>query len=590
MQIIPLFTAGGYYQDKRGKKDCKKCVNGTFVDPESAPGKAAEDCKVCPRGTDRSVHAGYRACNCLTNHYRTQRFGPCYMCDTRLGMNCRDDYLSVAQGFWWSWKRWDDADNDSIANENQYVSFVKNLMNKSEKYSNTSTKYDGFIPMMHRCPINESCRNEKSTRIRSSEMCTSGYWGTLCGQCSEGYYSWFQRCHRCPQKWRTGLQFLGLLFLLGILVGVLYVIGKLKRKKDDDLVKKISSVLKITVGFIQVMSVVFDALTYVPWPEALLSLGNFAKMIELNVLAVAKPACLHEKLRFNALMLPIIKFSIQFILLLLIWGYYKATRNHFLFSYRGGHVVIKRKISEVRTSCMTNSWWILFICYPSTATSILATVPYKEWACTKICLRQSNGTDSDKYCRWLLKADYSVPCIYSTSNALWVICTVLILYVVILPLLLFTALKLKRREGLTAHMFKPLSLRSDFLTSIQFLDSNYKDQFWYWEMVEIGRKMVLTVGIGFFGKQSHSGIALATTLATLFLVLHAQLQPVRRRFEHWMQLIALSVISTNLMMGTLVLLSFRDKKDPGYNSLVDQKTFSGIVTVANSVYLLFVAG
>ncbi|XP_065831567.1 uncharacterized protein [Oscarella lobularis] len=582
---------GGYYQDEAGQRDCKKCVNGTFVDLASAPGKAAQDCKVCPRGTDLSTHAEYRACNCLKNHYRTQRFGPCYACDSRLGMTCRDDYLSVAQGFWWSWKRWNDADNDSVADENRYVSFVKNLMNKSEDYSKTSTTFSGsVIPYIHRCPINESCRSETSMRVRSSEMCSVGYWGTLCGQCRDGYYSWFQRCHRCPQKWRTGLQFLGLLFLLGALAGVLHVIGKLKRKKDDDLVNQISSILKITVGFIQVMSVVFDALTYVPWPEALLSLEHFAKMIELNVLAVATPACLHEKLRFNALMLPIIKFSIQVILLLLIWGYYKATRNHFLFSYRGGHAVMKRKISEVRTSCMTNSWWILFICYPSTATSILATVPYKEWTCTKICLRQSNyGTDSDKYCRWLLKVDYSVPCNYSTSTALWVTCTVLILYVVVLPLLLLIALKLKRREGLTARKLKPLSLRGDFLTSIQFLDSNYKDHFWYWEMVEIGRKMVLTVGMGFFGEQSHSGIALATLLATVFLVLHAQLQPVRRRFEHWMQLVALSVISTNLMMGALVLLSFRDKRDPGYNSLVDRKTFSGIVIAANTFYLLFVA-
>ena len=152
------------------------------------------------------------------------------------------------------------------------------------------------------------------------------------------------------------------------------------------------------------------------------------------------------------------------------------------------------------------------------------------------------------------------------------------------------ALKRKRREALAPRKFKPLSLGDDFLKSIQFLDSNYKDGFWYWEMVEIGRKMVLTVGMGFFGKQSHSGITLATLLATLFLVLHAQLQPVRQRFGHWMQLIALSVISTNLMMGTLVLLSFRDKKDPGYNSLVDQKTFSDIVIAANSFYLLFVAG
>ena len=369
---------------------------------------------------------------------------------------------------------------------------------------------------------------------------------------------------------------------------MLQAIGKLRKRSE--LVDQISSALKITIGFIQVMSVVFEVLVYVPWPEALLSLGYFAKMIELNVLAVAMPTCLHKKLRFNALTIPHFKVGVQLFLLTLIWGYYRAKRNNFLLCYKSGYLAIKKNISELRTSCMRNSWWILFISYPSTATSILATVPYKEWTCTKICLRQSNATDSDKYCRWLLKADYSVPCIYSKSTALWVTCTVLLVYVFVLPLLLFMALKLKRREALSESIFKPLSLGSDLLKSIQFLDSNYKDQFWYWEMVEIGRKMTLTVGMGFFGEQSHSGIALATLLATLFLVLHAQLQPVRRRFEYWMQLVALSVISTNLMMGTLVLLSFRDKKDPGYNSLIDQKTFSGIVIAANSSYLLFVAG
>ena len=162
---------------------------------------------------------------------------------------------------------------------------------------------------------------------------------------------------------------------------------------------------------------------------------------------------------------------------------------------------------------MRNSWWILFINYPSTATSILATVPYKKWTCTKICLRQSNASDSDKCCRWLLKADYSVPCIYSTSTALWVTCTVLILYAFVLLFLLFMALKRKRREALAPRKFKDLSLGDDFLKSIQFLGSNYKDRFWYWEMIEIGRKIVLTVGMVFFGKQSHSGIALATLLA-----------------------------------------------------------------------------
>ena len=585
---------GGYYQDRTGANTCQKCVNGTFVSPSSAPGKTAADCYVCPAGTNTTIHAGYRACSCLANFSRTDRFGPCQSCDASLGMQCEDDYLSVLPGFWWSWHGWDGKDNDST-NENLYVKFVENLKIRNDTYDKKSTKFTLPLPKINPCPINESCTSKAARRISRDAMCAEGYQGTLCGQCSDNYYTWFQRCKKCPQKWRTALQLFFLFVLFGVLAAVLYAIDRLRNSRDD-LMDQISSALKIIVGFVQVMSAVFDVLSYVPWPRALLSIGHFMKLLELNIIAVATPTCLNKNLRFNALMIPIFKFMCQLVLLLSIWGYYKARRKY-VVSCSKDRDAVESKISRSRTSCMRNSWWILFISYPSTAASIMATFPYRDWTCMKVCLRESNstgnasnGTDYGQDCRWLLKEDYSVVCNYSMSTTLWILCWALLAYVIVLPALLFIGLEVRRRKGRPDAILEQYTFISDFVKSLRFLDSNYKSEYWYWEVVEIGRKFFLTVGMSFFGRQSHSGIALAMLLATLFLVLHAQLKPIKRSFGHWLQLIALSVISINLMMGTLVLLSFTDEQDPGYNSLIDQEAFSYIVIAANSVFLLFVAG
>ncbi|XP_065835440.1 uncharacterized protein [Oscarella lobularis] len=597
-QFCPNFSkcincpAGGYYQDRAGAYTCQKCVNGTFVSPSSAPGKTAADCNVCPAGTNTTIHAGYRACSCLANFSRTDRFGPCQSCDASLGMQCDDDYLSVLPGFWWSWHGWDESENASSSDENLYAEFVKSLTTRDDTYSKALTKFTLLLPKINPCPINESCTSTVTRRIRRTAMCAEGYEGTLCGQCSDNYYTWFQRCKKCPEKWRTALQIVFLVVLLGVLAAVLYAIDRLRNSRDD-LMDQISSALKIIVGFVQVMSAVFDVLSYVPWPRALLSIGHFMKLLELNIIAVATPTCLNKNLRFNALMIPIFKFACQLALLLSIWAYYKA-RRRYLISCSRDRDAVETKISKSRTSCMRNSWWILFISYPSTAASIMATFPYKDWTCMKVCLREanstSNGTENSEDCRWLLKEDYSVVCNYSMSTALWILCWALLAYVIILPALLFVGLEVRRRKTLPDAISKKYAFVSDFVKSLRFLDSNYKSEYWYWEVVEIGRKFFLTVGMGFFGRQSHSGIALAMLLATLFLVLHAQLKPIKRSFGHWLQQIALGVISINLMMGTLVLLSFTDEQDPGYNSLVDQKAFSAIVVAANSVFLFFVAG
>ncbi|XP_065828562.1 uncharacterized protein [Oscarella lobularis] len=568
---------GGYYQDKPGQNACIKCDHGTYVGLHQKSANSAADCHVCPSGTDTTKHAGYRACDCVSNHFRLDRYGECVKCNGK-GEQCQDDYLSVANKYWW---RWEDAET-----EYRYSLLVENLKNRGDNYNRNTTKFTGILPKIHLCPISESCNGRNSSvRINNSDMCTEGYEGILCGNCSTGYHFWFQKCYACPQKWRTILQIFGFLALLVFLATILYVIDKnVRNKKTNVVVDQLSSSLKILVGFFQVMSAVLDALSYVPWPQAILSVGHFMKTIELNILAVAAISCLNEKLRFNALEIPGLKVAIQLCFLCCFWVYYKIRLRIIRRSAsRLSTTTFRLRVSQVRTACLRNSWWILFVGYPSTAASIMATFPYKTWTCMKVCFHESlNQSTQDQYCKWILKDDYSVECNFGASTFLWAVCWILISYVIILPILLFVALKMKNKRT----FWEQCSFTCDFYDSLAFLDGNYKPRFWFWEVVEILRKLVLISGIGFFGRMSHSGLALATLLAVLFLVLHAQLQPIERRSEHWLQLIALSVICTNLMMGAVFFLSYQDKRDPGYNSLLDEKRFSNIVITANSFFLI----
>ena len=118
-RVLP--NRSGQYSDNEMMK-CKICNEGTYVSPEDSPGKGGTDCKVCPTGTDKSTAAGFRACPCVDNYYRTDRFGECHQCPHE-GLNCSGEYQYLRPGYWgtWNWilqDRQEDLDS--------YMSFVSN--------------------------------------------------------------------------------------------------------------------------------------------------------------------------------------------------------------------------------------------------------------------------------------------------------------------------------------------------------------------------------------------------------------------------------------------------------------------------------
>jgi hypothetical protein len=500
---------------------------------------------------------------------------------------CEEEHPIVKQGYWWSW-------NDTSKDQIQFMKFVKQLKVESDSYEETSTKFTGRLPIVYRCLIEESCQGG----IENEKMCTTGYVGPLCALCDKDYFYWFNSCHRCPPVWRGLLQLSLVAFIFLLIIFALVKADRLRRNHSrgvETAIDQIASKAKILIGFSQVMGGILSALSLVPWPEALLRFGGWTKVLELNIVEIANPSCFSSHFRINFLERTVLNFAGQFLLLSAIFVYF-----HLRYSLLSLIFSCLRKRNHnrslARRSCLGNSWWILFLCYPSSTTKILATLPYKDWTCIKLCHYGSRLQDD---CIWFLKADLSIRCDFQhgSNRSLYVICWAMALYIILLPLLLLCGLY-KRHLFLTMNSVsedpavstrkKFDGLKTDFFSSLSFIDENYKPKFWYWELLEMARKFLLTCGLTYFGSNSLSGVALAALIANVFVLLHIHLKPTRRKSDYALQLMSLLVTSLSLMFGTLIVLE--ESSSFASANAGDRQVFHVLVLLVHGIFVLYLSG
>lgn len=162
-------------------------------------------------GTNTSTVAGHRACPCLHNYYRTDRFGPCKPCPA--GVICTDDSIVLAPGYYWSW---DIQGADRVA----YQSFVKNLIIDDDNYNSTISTYTGEIPEAVSCPIKGACAGGFEPR------CYKGHKGPLCIACDDRFFSRQGVCTKCAPG-----SVVMLLVTLALILLIIYFI--MKTNKED---------------------------------------------------------------------------------------------------------------------------------------------------------------------------------------------------------------------------------------------------------------------------------------------------------------------------------------------------------------------
>lgn len=541
---------------------CKLCNKGTYV--KNQGGSSTKDCEVCPGGTNQTTVAGYRACACKERYARVDRYGPCAPCQER-GVDCSEDYKTLVPGYMWNW-------SFPHANLSNYKRFIANLKQET-RLLDSYTSYNESFPMIHECPRKESCANDDGN-IEGS--CTEGYTGWLCFNCKRGYYSVLNVCISCPSLGVLIIETCAFVITCSLLLA--FVLWQMRREEKRHTTRSILDVviarIKILLGFYQVVGEIFMSFNDIKWTGPLVIIGSFISSLEMNVLKLfVRPRCYHHRLVINPKIEFILALSLPMTIVLVPLVLFLFKKAYTICRRMFDSVYLARSSENLKSKLFTCVLVLLFIIYPSVCSSIFQLYP-------RACITYS----LDNYGQYVIKrlrSDLDVSCDnldnYHTLaylfTAVYVIAfPVSLLYIIwrnVQPRQTYTK---SLRESMPDKMLpendedegpladdirrqhelqgdandedspiiineNPQSIGTENFQPpwLDFLCENYKDQFWFWEIVELARKVSQTLLITLYGWEDRLTVLLTTCVSVLFLVLHARYRPMKSSYEQRLQ-------------------------------------------------------
>lgn len=622
--------AGSFYQDDLASRSCKNCPLGQFVPPERSPGKDAADCQTCPEGTNINNAAGYRACQCMKGYAREYRFGACAKC-TEKGFECSRDYKMLRDEYWYTWagtrsgenKEMKVADNDLKDRkeylavptcENVYKAFVSNLETKSDSYDRSSMHFNCQMPLPIKCPMHASCLGGIDSR------CSSGYTGALCAVCSSGYVRSFDRCLKCGDPVMVALEIFGYIALFALVCLIVFLTEKVSYDENGanackrTLADIFLSSLKILIGFYQIVITIFQAVSDIHWPNDLRRASRILEFIQFQVFRFPSLRCINPEWRIDSInefwFTLIVTVSIPVLVAI-----YFVIKSIYIHAQQLNDSMASRKKRICGINCTKVIALFLFITFPLTSSKIVQVLPVN---CASFCTAQHRTTciHTVSY----LRSDFSIDCHEMIKNRTTLIVAYCSLTVTLgLPIVLWILLKFyvasnrcQRQEDLITvngnesddQYLMPIhgyddnyALLNDpaladipvLASALKFAYENYEARCWYWEVIEMVRKLIMTNSAVLFLHRSKTGLASIIIASMFFIVMHAKFKPMKSTFENGAQLLSLFGVTLTLSIGAVL-----KSEETEQSNIIDKKRSSqalGIVLVViNSlVFVVIIA-
>ena len=522
------------------------------------------------KGTETDFFAGHRACKCLKGFFRIHLFKKCHKCGQ--GLECENDYVSLKAGYWWRWR--------NETHRDRYRYFIANLLASPPALDASNVQYPHPIPTPYKCPVEGSCKGGLTSQ------CAIGYEGPLCGVCSSGYYKQLQTCKRCPSKTLMVGQLTIIAVIFLIIMVVIVWMSKRKTKKDQgfSIIDMVLSKLKIVIGFYQVTYGLLQAFSYIKWPHSLEAIGKYSGILQMNILQVAPVHCLFPGLNVNAFGNLVVTMAINAAVIGFCGIAYGVRKMIIIRSSVLQLDVKSREVSQTKELTCRNLFFFLYVTYLSTCSKTANVLPL---ACRKLC-----QDDEEEACDVYMKADYSAQCQGQKYNQLLIAAYISIVYISVLPVAAFLALWRQRRVifGTSeANLSQDLNSWKEIITGLRFLFENYKPSSWYWEFIEMSRKVILTSGLILVGQESRSYIGLAWVMAGMYGMLFSWVRPIQDVTENRLMTVSLAVTVVNLGVGAVSRIPAENVSSLGYQ-YVDSVLFKVLVLGANSMVIGLLVG
>ena len=384
-----------------------------------------------------------------------------------------------------------------------------------------------------------------------------------------------------------------LLAVILIIVVVVVWFGrkKAKKSKERSSVDIILGKVKIVIGFYQVTSGLLEAFSYIKWPHALVFIGKYSQMLQMNVLQIAPVHCLFENVKINAFgnLYAILAMNVLAILVAFaIYGLRKLILRRKLLNEEQK----LKKTSETKELIYKNLFFFLYVTYLSTCSTTVSLLPL---ACRRVC-----ADEDEVICEKFLKVDFSVKCSGSKYDHRLIVVYCALGYILILPTASFYALWRQRdlfrnpADEDENETPSPQERSTEVFTGLRFLYENYNGCTWYWEFVDIVRKVAFTSGLILLGGKSRVYVGVAFGVAGLYCMLFASKKPIADPFENKLMLTSLTVTSLNLGIGLMsriphenLIAGDPDSEDIAFNVFVIGANISVIgLLIGENFFLL----
>ena len=491
----------------------------------------------------------------MHNFYRLDRFGACSACPA-YGFVCEKDTAILAPNYFWKW-------SDQTLKE-RYKSFVNNVHPSGPEYNKKFSTFTAPLPKPIKCPHANSCKGGIDSE------CRKGYQGNLCASCTNGFYLRFNTCLKCPRLTVTIISSI-LVIILFVAVFLMVLWGDSKRTENDRTIADIiMSCFKIVIGFYQVIAGIFSALARVRWPVALVSMEKYLNLFEGNILQFAPLSCINSRLRIDqfAKFIAVISLNIVVVSIILLYLFLKKRYVKTKVDCPESEKV--RAVSSLRESCYRNIFLFLLTSYSTTSKTIIQTLPLPG-ACVETCF-----TDDKSQCISFLRADYSIQCFTPRHSLFWPIAAVFAFYPLGFPLLVLFLL----------YKYRESQEEEEISFGLRVFFENYKKKFWFWEITEMYRKLILISLVFLFASESLSQLGFTMLTVSASGVAYTFFRPIKSRFEDRLQSFVLWVIFFDVCLGA-VYTNWSASQD---QTETDSVLVNIIFVLLNASVLLFAIG
>ena len=242
------------------------------------------------------------------------------------------------------------------------------------------------------------------------------------------------------------------------------------------------------------------------------------------------------------------------------------------------------KESQAKDLVSRNLFFFLYVTYLSTCSKTVNVLPF---ACRELC-----RDDKEEFCNKYLRVDYSIRCQGPKYNILLIAAYISVVYVIALPAAAVITVWRQRRATVSVQEAKTSQEPGssiEMTTGLRFLFENYKTHSWYWELVEMSRKVIFTSGLVLVGRESRSYIGLALVIAGMYGMTFSWIKPIQDAFENRLMSTSLAVTVVNLAVGAVGRIpaeNIQNSSDP----YLDKVLWNVMIVGANTLVLSLIIG